>query len=191
VFLFRSGEETAAWRGTGGAGPAPSEAQHQPPQSCSGSEAGSYVRLIDFVYHSTLGFRVMKKKRSIVMQRMMQGLAAASDWRQRRAEKEIHRERARERDKEGRVRGGLVFKAHRWLYHSTLGSRVIKKKKKGADRNRVGDGVRRARARGAGPASSSDIYIYIYRHTESERVREKKRARASEKEREREIEREK
>ena len=30
----------------------------------------------------------------------------------------------------GRVRGGLVFKAHRWLYHSTLGSRVIKKKKK-------------------------------------------------------------
>ena len=25
--------------------------------------------------------------------------------------------------------GGLVFKAHRWLYHSTLGSRVIKKKK--------------------------------------------------------------
>jgi len=29
-----------------------------------------------------------------------------------------------------RFRGGLVFKAHRWLYHSTLGSRVIKKKKK-------------------------------------------------------------
>jgi len=27
-------------------------------------------------------------------------------------------------------RGGLVFKAHRWLYHSTLGSRVMKKKKK-------------------------------------------------------------
>ena len=26
-------------------------------------------------------------------------------------------------------RGGLVFKAHRLLYHSTLGSRVIKKKK--------------------------------------------------------------
>jgi len=28
-----------------------------------------------------------------------------------------------------RFRGGLVFKAHRHLYHSTLGSRVIKKKK--------------------------------------------------------------
>ena len=29
-----------------------------------------------------------------------------------------------------RFRGGLVFKAHRILYHSTLGLRVIKKKKK-------------------------------------------------------------
>ena len=29
-----------------------------------------------------------------------------------------------------RFRGGLVFKAHRLLYHSTLGSRVTKKKKK-------------------------------------------------------------
>jgi len=32
---------------------------------------------------------------------------------------------------EKRFGGGLVFKAHRWLYHSTLGSRVIKKKKDG------------------------------------------------------------
>ena len=29
----------------------------------SGSEAGSYLRLIDFVYHSTLGLRVANKKR--------------------------------------------------------------------------------------------------------------------------------
>ena len=29
-----------------------------------------------------------------------------------------------------RFRGGLVFKAHTLLYHSTLGLRVIKKKKK-------------------------------------------------------------
>ena len=29
---------------------------------CIGSEAGSYLRLIDFVYHSTLGLRVIKKK---------------------------------------------------------------------------------------------------------------------------------
>jgi len=32
-----------------------------------------------------------------------------------------------------RFRGGLVFKAHRLVYHSTLGLRVIKKKK-GANR---------------------------------------------------------
>ena len=32
-------------------------------QMCSGSEAGSYLRLIDFVYHSTLGLRVIKKKK--------------------------------------------------------------------------------------------------------------------------------
>ena len=31
-------------------------------EMCSGSEAGSYLRLIDFVYHSTLGLRVIKKK---------------------------------------------------------------------------------------------------------------------------------
>ena len=28
---------------------------------CSGSEAGSYLRLIDFMHHSTLGLRVIKK----------------------------------------------------------------------------------------------------------------------------------
>jgi len=32
-----------------------------------------------------------------------------------------------------RFRGGLVFKAHRLLYHSTLGLREIKKKKKKRD----------------------------------------------------------
>ena len=29
---------------------------------CSGSDAGSYLRLIDFVYHSTLGLRVIKRR---------------------------------------------------------------------------------------------------------------------------------
>ena len=29
----------------------------------SGSEAGSYLRLIDFVYHSTLGLRAIKKQK--------------------------------------------------------------------------------------------------------------------------------
>ena len=32
-------------------------------EMCSGSEAGSYLRLVDCVYHSTLGLRVMKKKK--------------------------------------------------------------------------------------------------------------------------------
>ena len=31
-----------------------------------------------------------------------------------------------------RLQGGLVFRAHRFLHHPTLGSRVIKKKKKHA-----------------------------------------------------------
>ena len=30
---------------------------------CSGSEAGSYLRFKDFVYHLTLGSRVIKKKK--------------------------------------------------------------------------------------------------------------------------------
>ena len=29
---------------------------------CSGSEAGSYLRLVDFVYYSSLGLRVVKLK---------------------------------------------------------------------------------------------------------------------------------
>jgi len=35
-------------------------------EMCSDSEAGSYLRLIDFVYHSTLGLRVIKKKKKSV-----------------------------------------------------------------------------------------------------------------------------
>jgi len=32
-------------------------------ETCSGSEAGSYLMLIEFVYHSTLGLRVITKKK--------------------------------------------------------------------------------------------------------------------------------
>jgi len=32
-------------------------------EKCSGSEASSYLRLIDFVYHSTLGLRVIEKEK--------------------------------------------------------------------------------------------------------------------------------
>jgi len=33
-------------------------------EMCSGSEAGSYLRLTDFVYHPTLGLRVITKKKT-------------------------------------------------------------------------------------------------------------------------------
>ena len=39
------------------------EHKDKPPDMCSGSEAGSYLRLIDFVHHSILGLIVMKKKK--------------------------------------------------------------------------------------------------------------------------------
>ena len=42
-------------------------------EMCSGSEAGSYLRLIDFVYHSTLGLRVIKKK-NLVGDVLVEGL---------------------------------------------------------------------------------------------------------------------
>ena len=32
-------------------------------EMCGGSEAGSHLRLTDFVYYSTLGCRVIKKKK--------------------------------------------------------------------------------------------------------------------------------
>ena len=32
-------------------------------EMCSGSEAGSYLRFIDFVHHSTRGLKVIKKKK--------------------------------------------------------------------------------------------------------------------------------
>ena len=35
-------------------------------ETCSGSKAGLYLRLIDCVYHSTLGLRVMKKRRRCI-----------------------------------------------------------------------------------------------------------------------------
>ena len=56
-----------------------------------------------------------------------------------------------------RFRGGLVFKAHRRLYHSTLGLRVIKKKHLDAFLGRVVES-----AEGCGPGEYIYTYIYIY-----------------------------
>ena len=44
---------------------------------CSGSEAGPYERLIDFVYHSTLGLRVITKKRRRTCASPVEGRAVA------------------------------------------------------------------------------------------------------------------
>ena len=50
-----------------------SAARQSPPdqlrctEMCSGSEAGSYLRRIDVVYHSILGLRVVKKKKKEAM----------------------------------------------------------------------------------------------------------------------------
>ena len=43
---------------------------------CSGSEAGSYLRLIDLVYHSTLGLRVIKKREEFRVQRSRDFISA-------------------------------------------------------------------------------------------------------------------
>ena len=42
-------------------------------ETCSGSEAGSYLRRIDFVYHSTLDLRVIKKKKTCFGFRVYRG----------------------------------------------------------------------------------------------------------------------
>ena len=66
-----------------------------------------------------------------------------------------------------RFRGGLVFEAHRLLYHSTLGLRVIKKKSRCVTVPRsIGHAIRvcyscRGR-RGASLSSDTVSYIYIY-----------------------------
>jgi len=77
----------------------------------NGSEAGSYLRLIDFVYHSTLGLGVIKKKKNSASRGMQPQVASLV----------VHVTSC--------VLTLAVFKAHRLVYHSTLGVRVMKKKK--------------------------------------------------------------
>ena len=45
---------------------------------CSGSEAGSYLRLIDFVFHSTLGLRVIKKREKSVQGKVIMTYVTAN-----------------------------------------------------------------------------------------------------------------
>ena len=66
---YERGTPVVVWRvgfwveGLGDPRVRPQTASEQRANNCSGSEAGSYLRLIDFVYHSTLGLRVIKKKK--------------------------------------------------------------------------------------------------------------------------------
>ena len=84
---------------------------------CSGFEAGSHLRLIDFVYHSALGLRVIKKKKQFVPsgrrfsaplveieksgvgERMNRVGRALSLLREREKSKERARERVSERER--------------------------------------------------------------------------------------------
>jgi len=45
---------------------------------CSGSEAGSYLRLIDFVYHSNPGLRDIKRERKREREREREDLLASA-----------------------------------------------------------------------------------------------------------------
>jgi len=47
---------------------------------CSASEAGSYLRLVDFVCHSTLGLRVIKKKKKPEAVRRCSADLVAQEW---------------------------------------------------------------------------------------------------------------
>jgi len=90
----------------------------------SGSEAGSYSRLINFVYHSTLGLRVIRKKKKVPRMLTAPWHAAPA----LRVSLEVTFQGLRDDINVQRFRGGLVFKAHRLLYHLILGLRVIQKK---------------------------------------------------------------
>ena len=59
-----------------------------------------------------------------------------------------------------RFRAGLVVKAHRFLYHSTLGSRVIQKKKAHLGRWRHGLDLSRVQPNTEHPVAC--VYIYKY-----------------------------
>ena len=48
--------------------------------------AGSYLRLIDFVYHSTLGLRVIKKKRKSTSVRVHDDVLVGADGRHARVQ---------------------------------------------------------------------------------------------------------
>ena len=126
------------------------------------AEAGSYLRLIDCVYHSTLGLRVIKKtkkKGGGVYER------AERCWRGRSARyssiptcrclREAICQGVAFSLGSGRGWGLTCRKAHRLVYHSTLGLRVIQKRRRRLTwrGRRRGGGVRRPASRHSTPHS--------------------------------------
>ena len=83
------------------------------------------------LYHSTVGLRVIKKKKKKVQvpgfRVQGSGFRVQGSW--CRVQDSGFRGLGSGRNVK-RFRGGLVFKARRLLYHSTLGLIVLKKKKK-------------------------------------------------------------
>ena len=95
-----------------------------------GSEAGSYVRLIDFVYQSTLGLRVSALSRLVARSRI-ERTNEQCVWDRVCvcvSERERNREKGEERENESEGMG------KREKVGRTLGLNVIKKKKSRADR---------------------------------------------------------
>ena len=87
---------------------------------CSGSEAGSYLRLIDFVYHSTLGLRVIKKKKK--------GMGVQSEPFSPHSTTNTPTSLAFISNLFAELNRLHLRVAWCIVYHSTLGLRVIKKK---------------------------------------------------------------
>ena len=91
-------------------------------EMCSGSEAGSYSRRIDFVYHSTLGLRVIKKKKSVAASPSPSEKVGSVDT---------------GLGGSGAVgsgsEAGSYLRLIDFVYHSTLGLRVIKKNRRCRD----------------------------------------------------------
>ena len=103
----------------------------------SGSEANSYLRLIDFLYHSILGSRVIKKEKKFGIRTSWRRMLSvwrhwlSCCWQQLRKNclrnAGSHREREQPPYRQGSgSKVGLYLRLIDFLHHSILGSRVIK-----------------------------------------------------------------
>ena len=112
---------------------------------------GSYLRLIDFAYQKKMASTRLPVIKRAPAKKYAQPVSTGPLLHLLRRFEELEVEQPLGRHVQ-RFRGGLVFKAHRLLYHSTLGSRVIKKKKKRSLSRR---GCSSTEVRGGAKTSSS------------------------------------